>query len=276
MIEPPKLAVFLFVVTAHLAVLAFGFPSLSPAPEESSSQSASTSLSTTLAEVDQASALSGFDTAGNDVDEHRTDGAHDHAYGHGAAPRSSDPPEPNNPSATRAGHQRDSDGPVDTVPTFEDHRRQHGHSDHEHDHDNEPQLVDLERIAQNDKKPKDAEKQDAGADKNTENEKPAPTQLAVAQKPPSLKWLPAVADESAPDVPARPTPVQMITAEKPVAKSTAPQPNLKPVAKPSTTPSKAKELPPARPVANTSTPAAPTSNRAGSARMKNLRPIKKP
>lgn len=267
MIEPPKLTVFLFVVTAHLAVLAFGFPSMSSTPEGSDRHQ---SASADLAVVENSSQPSGSVT---DAENHKYGAGADHDHDHGDAARPAATRASANSSATHAGHQPDSDGPVDTVPTLEEHRRQHGHDDHQHDHDSEPELVDLERVAHNDSPTKVSESPtvDAG------NQKPAPTQLAVVPKsPPGLKPLPVTTEQKKADVPARPTPVQMITAEKPGSKPSVTKPKLKPVAKPTTSPA-ATEAPRARPVANAPKPvAATTSNRAGSARMKNLRPIKKP
>ena len=279
MIEPPKLAVFLFVVAAHLAVLGFGFPNMRTAAVEADRQSGSTAAAN-LAVVDQASTSAGLAT-GSDTHQHGPDDTQDHqrenAYGHGAAPRAPAAPASTNSSATRAGHrsQSESDGPVDTVPTLEEHRRRHSPDEHDHDHDGESELVDPERIAHNNSAmiPQAAENPDWDGGKIPHIQKPDMGKLAVAPKPPSVKPLPTAADESKPDVPARPTPVQMIIPEKPVAKPSVPE--LKPVAKP-TTPTKAPETPRARPVANASKPVVPTSNRVGSGRMKNLRPIKKP
>ena len=263
MIEPPKLAVFLFVATAHLAVLAFGFPNMRSTSEGSSGQSAPASPSADLAVVEKSPQRSDS-VADADKPRYGAESDHDHDHDEQSHPAAS--PASANSSATRAGHRPDSDGPVDTVPTLEEHRRQHGHDDHGHDHDSEPQLVDLERVALHEIKPQVAEK-------------PAPTQLVVTPKSPALKPLPATVEESRTDVPARPTPVQMITPEKPGAAPTPsvikPMPKLKPVVKPATA-AKAPEPPRARPVANAPKSVAPTSNRAGSSRMKNLRPIKKP
>lgn len=269
MIEPPKLAVFLFVVTAHLAVLAFVFPNMSPAPEGSSRhQSASADMAVLESSAQPAGSVTDVDKpkfgAGAD---------HDSEHDHGDLARPSASRAPVSTSATRAGHQRDSAEPADTVPTLEEHRRQHGLEDRQPDHESEPELVDLERVAHSDSPPKTSESPTA----DTGNQKSAPTQLAVAPKPsPALKPLPAASEQSKTDVPARPTPVQMITAEKPEAKSPVTKSKLKPVAKP-TTSTAAPETPRARPVANAPKPVVPTtSKRAGSARMKNLRPIKKP
>lgn len=275
MIEPPKLTVFLVVVTAHLAVLAFGFPNMRTASEGAGSQPASSWSSTNLAAVDKTPLPTGSATGSDSHNKYGADGDHDHGHGDGDVSHPSAAPTSANSSATRAGHRShsDSDGPVDTVPTLEEHRRQHGHDDH--DLDNEPQLVDLERIAHNDTKQIPAGIPQADEPKGAESQRPAPAQLAVAPTPPALKPLPVAGDESRADVPARPTPVQLIIPEKSEAKPPVSKSTLKPVAKPIAS-AKAPEPPRARPVANSPKPVAPTSNRAGSSRMKNLRPIKKP
>ena len=276
MIEPPKLAVFLVVVTAHLAVLAFGFPSLAPPPEDRADRQSGTSS----AELVEAERTTSRSAAAIDSDDPGL--KHENAYGHGAAPRSPSAPSSNNPAATRAGHQsqQDSSGQVDTVPTLEEHRRQHGPKGHPDDPDNDADahLVDRERIARNDED-HDADHTagnddaDALGEKREATDQPRPSGIVSAPKAsPDVKPLPIPGTAGKPDVSAtRPTPVQMISPEKPVAAPSAPK--LKPVAIPAKA-TRADSAPRARPVPNSPQPASPASNRAGAGRMKNLRPIK--
>lgn len=248
MIEPPKFAVFLAVVTAHLAVLAFGFPNMRPAP---GTESQTTSLSASVTGGDESPQSSG---AVPGADSHNRYGADRDPRHSDVSPRPAVPASANS-SATRAGHPStsDSEGSADTVPSLEEHRRQH----EQDGRDADSQLVDLERLALSEPGKSAGAELPSGDLKLDESEASDSGQLAAAPQSPAATQLPGVGDESMPSVGARPTPVQMIIPEKPAPINSA-----------------AAEPPRARPVANAPQPAAPTSNRAGSSRMKNLRPIK--
>jgi hypothetical protein len=249
MIEPPKFAVFLVVVTAHLAVLAFGFPQLSPAPIETAAHAENSLVSSHEAHdhasepngvhgrADENSAVNPAASKAQPTRTSATDGAHDHDH-------------------DRKSSEPQSSADDQAVPTLEQHLRQHGK-------ESKSPIPHMESLAKHEAdSPSDSSAAAEHAVKSetvTEISKLELAHLNSVPKPSALQAI--VPKQAAPNIPTRPKPVQMITPEKPGSESSI-QP--KPVAV---------SVPKARPVSIQPAQIS-SSNRAGSARMKNLRPIK--